>query len=485
MAVALMMQLKMNVRSLDEKLFSITQSSPPLETALPLFRKYIEEADDFDLFRINPFYFAKNHDLSDSQSIDLFLHATKAGLFILNWRLICPRCGDSVEDFKDLKDVHAHFVCTICRREHDAFLDDYILIDFTIHPAIRPIAYHNPENLPVEDYHYKYHYSREGKIPGGPPFTDWLRTQEKFIAYVNPNEEIRKPVDLEAGYVIGNDFINGREFVFAVSGTKTPDTPSVKTIRLSDNHLEVDENVVASGQNILVVKNQSAQKFPLVMYGMGPDFYTSVFQIDFDPYLTAKRLLVSTAFRELFRSEAIIGSEGLSVKDITVLFTDLRGSTELYERIGDLKAFALVQAHFAQMGKVITSNAGTMVKTIGDAIMAVFSEPAKGVQAALEMLDEIEKFNQNQHRNELVLKIALHRGASIAVTLNDRIDYFGQTINTAARVQGAAHPEEICITQDVFANAGVTVLLEGKKVAAETIQLKGIQEKVLIHRINR
>ena len=74
-------------------------------------------------------------------------------------------------------------------------------------------------------------------------------------------------------------------------------------------------------------------------------------------------------------TETIKVDGGIGVKDITILFTDLKGSTALYERIGDLKAFSLVHRHFDSLEQVINNHNGAIVKTIGDAVMATFLNP--------------------------------------------------------------------------------------------------------------
>src|SRR5262249_33634147 len=148
---------------------------------------------------------------------------------------------------------------------------------------------------------------------------------------------------------------------------------------------------------------------------------------------------------------------------------------ELYDRIGDLQAFHLVEQHFHRLAAVVGSRRGAIVKTIGDAIMATFADSADAVAAALEMLGAIERFNRERGARDILLKIGLHRGSSIAVPLNERLDYFGQTVNIAARVQGIADADEIVITDDVLASSGVEALLAGRTVRPESAQLKGIR----------
>jgi class 3 adenylate cyclase len=195
--------------------------------------------------------------------------------------------------------------------------------------------------------------------------------------------------------------------------------------------------------------------------------------------------LTTQTFRNLFKLETIEGSEGLGIKDLTILFTDLKGSTALYDRIGDLKAFSLVQRHFDILGNVTQSCSGAMIKTIGDAIMASFMNPFDAVKCALLMLDEIDKFNAEQNERVLILKIGIHKGASIAVTLNERIDYFGQMVNIASRVQGLADADEIYITDNVYTYPGVDELLKDCSIQTEMAKLKGIQDEMKVYKIKR
>ena len=179
----------------------------------------------------------------------------------------------------------------------------------------------------------------------------------------------------------------------------------------------------------------------------------------------------------------IRGHEGLGVKDIALLFTDLKGSTALYDRIGDLNAFALVQQHFDRLQDVTVRHNGAIIKTIGDAVMAAFLKPADAVQAALDMRSEIAAFNERQPDKALILKIGVHKGAAIAVTLNERLDYFGQTVNIAARVQNLADADEIFVSQDVYDATGVRDGLAAFAVEPRTAQLRGVQQELPVFRV--
>lgn len=206
--------------------------------------------------------------------------------------------------------------------------------------------------------------------------------------------------------------------------------------------------------------------------------------LELEPSLTAKRLVTHPTFRDLFRSTTVAGDKGLGIKDITFLFTDLKGSTALYEGIGDTQAYFLVRQHFELLNAAVARHDGAIVKTIGDAIMATFSHPEHALQAALEMLAGMDAFNATVS-SPLHLKIGIHRGHSVAVTLNERLDFFGQTVNIAARVQGLADADEIWITDAALRSFDSAALLAGCRCDPQHASVKGVSEALPVHRIMR
>ena len=176
------------------------------------------------------------------------------------------------------------------------------------------------------------------------------------------------------------------------------------------------------------------------------------------------------------------GAQGLAIRDIALLFTDIKGSTALYQRIGDLNAFQLVQQHFDWLREATVRHGGAVVKTIGDAVMAAYPDAARAVAAALDMRAAVERFNQDQPERPVSLKIGIHHGAAIAVTLNDELDYFGQTVNIASRVQEMADAQEIWITDEVLGYPGVQALLADYPTQA-TAEFQGVGRPMPVIRV--
>src|SRR5207342_1098297 len=203
------------------------------------------------------------------------------------------------------------------------------------------------------------------------------------------------------------------------------------------------------------------------------------------PFLTAKRLLTNQTFRDIYRTDTLDTDQRLKITSLTFLFTDLKGSTQLYERVGDLVAFDLVRQHFHVLHDIVSAEAGAVVKTIGDAVMATFPTPDRALTAALRMRDAMVGINKDRGNEDLLLKIGIHEGPCLAVNLNDRQDYFGQTVNMAARVQGLAKSRAIFVTQSVVEDKNSIKILEnsGLQPMMQRAALRGIADETTVYEI--
>jgi class 3 adenylate cyclase len=198
-----------------------------------------------------------------------------------------------------------------------------------------------------------------------------------------------------------------------------------------------------------------------------------------DQAATAAQVTALQMFRDLFSSEALRPGEQISVGSLTVVFTDLRGSTQLYRAIGDAPAFGRVMSHFDVLRAVIADEEGALVKTIGDAVMAVFRFPANAVRASLRAQKKLASLESGS--DPLHLKVGIHSGACIAVTLNDRLDYFGGTINMAARLEGLSTGHDLVISNAVREDPEVEAMLgspaEGLIALPFQMNLKGFDQE--------
>ena len=475
----------LNEKLLEDRLGALETARPWGPRVISRLEALIRSGEDEGLFRVNPIKFAADKGIGEAEAIDLFLHATAQGLFEMNWMLLCAHCGCVTESFGTMNKLHDDHHCNLCRIDLDAKLDDYIAVTFTVSPQIRPIKFHHPENLSAQDYTFVYSVAPEGKGADGRIFTAPMRDAMLAVNYLLPGAVTRFEVDVKPGLLLGWSPLTDAGFAFTVDAAAAPKEQTVH-ISFSGGGCEPDAVTIAPGKLTLEVESTVSYRSVLGVSLVPPGIDLSNRPpLRYDPFLSGSRLLTTQTFRNLFRSQVIEATEGIGVRDLTLLFTDLKGSTALYDRIGDLNAYSQVQRHFERLLDVTVRHNGAVVKTIGDAIMAAFVTPADAVSAALDMRKEIERLNEARSARDFILKIGLHRGPSIAVTLNDRLDYFGQTVNIASRVEHMAEGEEICLTEEVYDSPRVAEILKPYAAKRDQAHLKGVEHEVGIFRIQR
>ncbi len=468
--------------ALDERLARLEAARPWSPRVVSRLEALIREGDDAALFRVNPFALAGQRDLDPGEATDLLLHASAQRLFDMDWLLICPRCACAVESFARLHAVRRQFRCPQCHNDYEAAMDDFIAIYFNVSPQVRTIRYHQPETLEPFDYMFHFRCVREGYRPDGAPYIESCRQATRAIGSLEPGATASFAFEAAPGLIAGISADTEAGFLLRVDGPPTTEAQPVR-VSYAGAGCTPDDVTLAPGPVRLEITNQTESKVVLAALQFGHDQDEGL--LTFDPYLTGKHLLTSQTFRSLFRSEVVGGAQGLAIRDIAILFTDIKGSTALYERIGDLNAYQLVQQHFDWLREATVRHGGAVVKTIGDAVMAAYPDAARAVAAALDMRTAAERFNLRQPERPVSLKIGIHHGAAIAVTLNDELDYFGQTVNIAARVQALANAAEIYLTEDVWFYPGVQKLVAGLPAAPTSAELRGVGRKVPVLRIGQ
>ncbi len=470
-------------KKLEERLVALEAAKSWSPRVVSRLETLLRSGADEALYRINPIQFATEKSIAEAEAIDLFLHACMVGLFDMDWMLVCPMCSDVVESFRSLRKLHTHFHCQLCQTDYDAALDDYIAVTFTVSPAVRGIRFHKPEALSAWDFVFHYKLTSGGIMPDGVPWREAAKTLVRALTRIEPGSTASLEVDATEGALVGQDFETDAQFFFPVASGANAAPQAVPVVFDNGKCVAATANIVP-GKVVFEVRN--AGKLPLVLGIL--QLPSAAFQrppLHFVPALSGKRLLMTQTFRDFFRSEVISATEGIAVLDVTLVFTDLKGSTALYERIGDLNAYIQVQRHFQHLLDVTVRHNGAVTKTIGDAVMAAFLTSADAVQAAIDMREAVDELNRDRAQRDFILKIGVHRGASIAVTLNERLDYFGQTVNIAARVQNLADGDEICLTEEVHGASGVAEIIAPYPVAKSEAELKGVSKAMLIYRLAR
>ena len=472
---------------LESKMTEIEQARIWSPRVISRFETLVRSGDDLSLYRINPLAFARDRAISEAESIDLFLHATRSGLFEMSWDVVCPQSGMVLDSFGALRTLKTHYVCGLCDVSGETDLDDFIEVTFTVSPQLRRLPFHDPDSLSVEDYHWKLRFLSDGRLPGQQVrFLDFLQGLVRGLAFLPPGATTTLRTDLGPGALSGVNVRTQAAFAVPILGEPAA-TPTHLRVRYDGQRFSPSVSAVPPGPIVIDVENSGTARGSLLLINWPPEVLAQTVKptLDFEPYMSGGMLLARQTFRRLFRSERVDEREGLGIRQVTLLFTDLKGSTAMYERLGDLNAYALVREHFALLGATVQQHSGAIVKTIGDAVMAVFSRPTDAVSAALDILGEIERYNAEHGDPSIILKIGAHCGPSIAVTLNENLDYFGQTVNVAARVQSLADAGEICISEALYSAPGVSQILTGLKIVEFDAPRRGVEGNACVYRVVR
>ena len=199
--------------------------------------------------------------------------------------------------------------------------------------------------------------------------------------------------------------------------------------------------------------------------------------------LTGERVIAMPAFRRLCPEQLLRPGDDAEISRIAIVFTDLQGSTKLYDELGDASAYRLVRDHFAFLSERVRSHNGFIVKTVGDAVMAAFHDPADAVRAVLSIEDDVADFNRGRGDAGIVLKLGLHVGPCIAITVGDLLDYFGSAVNTASRLEHQCRGGEAIISQAVLADPEAREVLAGRALTEDLAELRGLSEPVRFVRV--
>ncbi len=459
---------------LDQKVSALGSLSGVSRPLLDRFVSILCALDDRGLYRMNPVDFASRHGFDERETIDLFIHGTKAGLFDVTWSRVCPFCGGREHSFSSVNQIGMKSHCTVCDVDIPEELDAQMEVSFTITAAVHHLELHELDDFDS----YRQTFFSPNFIPSD-GLAAYSREMFRGFQSAPARTTIEVPLEGKAGelYRLINVVLHS-----AVHVHFTEEQPaSIGTIQVLDSGFVPTVYMVRPGAAVLRVQNERQQK---ISFSVIKTDFPRLHKIleeqksTFQKFLTGKMILNNQVFRDHFRIQDLLPDLRLKISSLTILFTDLKGSTELYDRAGDVSAYSVIQKHFEILTRAAKAHSGAIIKTMGDAIMAAFSTPSAGVAAALEMLSGMENLNADPgNKHPLGLKIGLHEGSALVVNADDRLDYFGQTVNIAARVQGLAGAGEILMTPSVFNGEGVQALLarQGRKKALKRdVSLKGV-----------
>ncbi len=364
--------------------------------------------------------------------------------------------------------------------DYEPTLDRLVEVTFTVNPRIRRIASHDPDSLPFAEYMRQIFWGSGAEVPEDVDTVVERLTLDAME--LGPGEKAAMSLTLPKGLIIVFDPVTHSSVFLDVAGEEAHERRSLSLV-FADTRAHNGTLKLQPGPARISFENKSARRtLPGIwLHGEEMDKLSSRSR----PILTATRLLSNQTFRDLYRSGTFDPEQRFKITHLTILFTDLRGSTALYDRVGDLAAFDLVRSHFGALLAAVAGEGGAVVKTIGDAVMATFPTPERALRAAMRMREAMREINEARGSEDLALNIGLHEGPCLAVMLDDRQDYFGQTVNVASRVQGLADPAAVLATKPIVESSEVARLLAdaGYRTSARQLSLRGVSETFDVYEV--
>jgi class 3 adenylate cyclase len=463
-----------------ETLFVALRQSADDEV-VDMLERMVRDAPDHALNRMNALDLAIRESLDEERVIATLLNAVGLGIFEMTWSVMCPSCAGVLSANKSLKTLNsAQYNCAFCAAGYETTLDHLVEVTFTISPRVRKIAAHSPDELSATEYYRQIFWSSAIDLPED--LEKLLREVTLEMVDLPPGERAILSLQIPKGTLIVFDPVTHAAQFLDVSGEEASERQNLSVI-FNKVQVSVETVTLRPGPLRLALENRTDGRVLPAVWVANQALDDLLMQRK--PILTAKRLLTNQTFRDLYRTEALAIGQRLKILSLTFLFSDLKDSTELYERVGDLVAFDLVNEHFRLLQEIIASERGAVVKTIGDAVMATFETPDRAIAAAIRMREAMSDLGAERQHQSLLLKMGIHEGSCLAVTLNGQQDYFGQTVNIASRVQGLAASRSIVVTESVVENAHARALLEtnGLKPTLRRVALSGIADKVSVYEI--
>jgi class 3 adenylate cyclase len=396
---------------------------------------------------MRPFALADAWGAARLDVLRLFLYATRAGMLDLEWDVICPNCRGASMRATTLSDLSRDAHCTSCNIRYDVNFDESVELRFSVNPDIREAI-----DMPY--------------CIGGPANTRHIMSQ----LWLPP----RSTKELQLRLPPGAYRLRSRQLP-AVASIEASAGPRTTHVRFGEDIIEAETPALNSGDATLTLENTTGSSLLVVLE-----------QSAWSAQAASAALVTALAeFRQLFSSEVLAPGLGVSIRNLTFLFSDLKDSTAIYDTIGDSPAYARVRDHFDVMNRIIADWRGALVKTIGDAVMAVFPSVEDAIAASLEIQREFTAGEIARGNPALKVKLGLHRGPCIAVNANDLLDYFGSTVNIAARVQAASVGGDIVVTHEILADPGVQRVVERAAPTIESFEreLKGFSQAFTLYRL--
>ena len=323
--------------------------------------------------------FSKRTGLDEERVISGFLHASRLGLFDLTWNVLCPGCSGVLDAHSTLKSLrHDDYHCGLCACGYEASVDEQVEVAFTVSPKSGASRRTIPTRCRSGNIS-----SRFSGVPASISNKDSFESLTDEVTLdaleLPAGEKAVLSLQLPPQFIIVFEPVTHSAQFIDVQGEPTRERQQLSLI-YNKAHPPTGTTTMRPGPLRLSLDNQAGVRMLPTVFIAAEALHHLIGKRK--PFLTAKRMLSNQTFRDVFKADNLNIDQRLKITSLTFLFTDLKGSTALYERVGDLAAFDLVRAHFHALLEIISSEKGAVVKTIGDAVMATFVRPEHAISRA-------------------------------------------------------------------------------------------------------
>ena len=366
--------------------------------------EFVAKSDEDELYRIQVPQLAAQHQLNQAELLGAFLKGVKAGIFQINWDIICPHCRGKRSRVNHLHDLLEVDECAPCQVRFQVDTLDKIDVSFTLNPDLKPIQ--EVSFCAAEPYKKPHIY-----------FSNTLSAKER--------------VELNANF-------EKAHYRLRMLGQEQPRilTFDSKASNKLEIRLSESSNFVSNQNPHLTLINDTQKDQTVIIESIEMPLY----------YLSPIHVFNHKVFKNLFIDERLNQGVQLKLPAQIILFTDVVGSTEFYQTVGDEQAYREIARHFTIIEQVLEAQEGIWIKSIGDAVMATF----KAEHQAIEASQEIARLMEADEKVSFKLRFSMHKGPVIAVNYNSGVDYFGNHVNLSAKLQAIANANELAMSEDVY-----------------------------------
>ncbi len=377
--------------------------------------------------RLRPRVFARDHGFDEGEVIDACLVAAYEGALVLRWDVLCPSCRIASTVVDTLAELRQHGDCEACNIRFELDLSRSVEMVFAAHPQIREVeagiyCIGGPGHFP--------HVVAQVRLAPGERFDADLRLEEGLYRVTGRELPSAWPFRVTSSALLSSWEVELRPGL-------TPQVP----------------RALGLGSQRLVLTNELGVEVAVRIERM----------VARDDAVTAAAAASLPLFRRLFAGEVLAPGRLVSVSKVVLLLAQPDDVEALYEHPNEMDAYAVLAGLHQEVDDCARAEGGTVVKIHGDGILASFVDPVAAFRAARALADD---------RTDL--RVAVHAGAAVATTMNDRLDYFGRTVRRVGAIAAAAGGPGLILGEEIASDPAVRGLLGPTAKEASAFSSAGI-----------